>query len=1001
MIPFASPELLSLYAVAAEGDPDLVDGTHVRFVPSDLLGLPIAPWLVWQAPLMAAAMPGSAWKTAKRYDVATVPNDREFRYVAAEAIGAGGPLTISILDVQDLRLVTRRSLSRYVVGAPAVERVRLEGAVGGASVRVYGLHQKMLVDFARDAKLVAKLALPIEGECFWYENGVSRDEGLYRAKKGAPRRFPPLDRPDGPFDPLDPGSEADRVAAGAGEVDRALESLLRAPAVEPWNVRRTEFGPGLNEQASFDEMDSVHVASCDPGLARYLGFSDQIGVLKSSNRDIPCVGLIGAGLFAVDPERVIEQRAFGPFTLVTRMKDRLPPLGPDEKAFMEFVVKQAGAERVVERLSAKGFEIRCFAAPAAAVPPPDLPVPPAVLLRSASWILREGGVATMFRQGFSLPIEGVAPLVAMAKLRKDGRFEPLAREAPGVAERHFPMLIGTADGGEGIVSHAPVQADFDNVFRFNVGDLFGRYGDPADIAVPDPARPAPPAPAPRTYVRRALLDDQASVPLSAGTLEVRVASPDVDSIGAGGRAIAKLTLSFAGETRSRAVDGAELFEAFALPPLGPQQPGSWPLEAWFVDDHGAASPVSAQAISIVDPRRPKPIVSGPAIIWTSRPGPSPDVELRLGWEGAPGQAYRAWIADQDGLGLARAPTRAAVAVAGYQKQRAGGLAPLADRFRLLTDIPITAGPDGRARLETTLPRTLSTVNFLRVVPETPEGVTADFDACDVTPVAVPDDRPPPPPRLTVSETDGGGARLTIEAMGFDMDAIAAQEPGLFATPPRPGPQPEFRLRRASGPVEDPLYARRLTGASALRLDRDDPGGPRFVATFDDGDLIPFVRHLWWAEVRLPAERRLPEGVLLVAGDFAPDNAGQSQDAPRPFSPLSAPAALTPAPKDPPAALEAGNVTAEVLASGAAGRVRLTVADAPVAHAQAIAPYLLRVWIRAEDGDPQRAADAPVTAEIFTTEIEAAIDDGATARVWIAVVDPLGRESPTIEVAATV
>ena len=44
----APPDLLSLLAIAAAPDPDLPKGTHLRIVPSPILGLPIAPFCVWR-----------------------------------------------------------------------------------------------------------------------------------------------------------------------------------------------------------------------------------------------------------------------------------------------------------------------------------------------------------------------------------------------------------------------------------------------------------------------------------------------------------------------------------------------------------------------------------------------------------------------------------------------------------------------------------------------------------------------------------------------------------------------------------------------------------------------------------------------------------------------------------------------------------------------------------------------------------------------------------------
>jgi hypothetical protein len=69
------------------------------------------------------------------------------------------------------------------------------------------------------------------------------------------------------------------------------------------------------------------------------------------------------------------------------------------------------------------------------------------------------------------------------------------------------------------------------------------------------------------------------------------------------------------------------------------------------------------------------------------------------------------------------------------------------------------------------------------------------------------------------------------------------------------------FRRASGAVPDGVYAREI-GRGALALD-----GETFVATIDDlptaDGLLPYVRWFYWADVRMPAERRLPAHLIEV------------------------------------------------------------------------------------------------------------------------------------------
>lgn len=996
MIRFASPAWLALFALQAENDADLPDGVHIRIQSSPLLGLPLAPWLVWQVPVSTRTV------AAPRDPKATLPieppeAERDTtRYVAVEAVSSPGRKTaISLLDPDTAGLISRRSRRAAIVGGPVTRRVRLGGNSAGTRLKIYAIHSKSS-ERIREEKPIATLPLPIPGDCRWYYGGITQKQGLERVMRAAPRRYTALDQPDGPFEPLAPDDEVARIEAQRAEVDAALETVVRDPADAPWDVTLAVPNQGSSppQSAEVPQLDSVLMPICDPGFARYLGFADNIGKAIRPDMAQPLIGLVVSGVFAVDPKRVTSEIEFGPFKLITRLEDRLPPLEADEQEMVDRVLDLTGARDVAQKLRDKGFEIRCFTAAAGAVPPPD-PLPaPGVSLTEAKWIAAASGISTSFRQGFSLSTTPFAPLLAMA--RDDGKgFKPRTRPIKTrTVPRHVVLLRGEDGAGGEIASDAPISAGAKNRYRFCSGDLFGRFGKPADIDVPDPDRPAPPPPVLRAMPLRAVLDDQAPGALSPGSLDVRVPVPDNSSIGIGGRPIAKLVLAFAGKTRSlAATPGTMIAQVFALPPLAPQQSGAWSLTANFVDDAGTSSPQAAQTITITDGRHPRPTPAGPGIIWTSRPGPSPDVELRLSWPAAPGQSYRAWIADQRGLDLPAAASRATVALDGFTKQQQGHLNGRADRFRLLTDAPITADGDGRARLATTLPRTLQTVGFLRIVPETDAGAQANFDACGLVPIAVPNDRRPPIPRLTLAVNAAGKPELTVEAVGFDLDAIEATEPGLFAQPPTAANAPHYRLRRASGTVNDPLYARMVGGIRPLSLDRSG-GASRFAATFvDAAGLLAFVRYTWWAEVRLPAERRLPRGATMLPppGAITAENAAQIQDTPAAFSLPSAPVTVVNAPVSAPAALAAVSITTTIAAAGGGFALQVLIAGVPVAHPQAIGPYRIRLWAEQDGAAPALLADGVPTTNPAFQWTGAVASNGATT-VYVVIIDPLGRES---------
>ena len=150
------------------------------------------------------------------------------------------------------------------------------------------------------------------------------------------------------------------------------------------------------------------------------------------------------------------------------------------------------------------------------------------------------------------------------------------------------------------------------------------------------------------------------------------------------------------------------------------------------------------------------------------------------------------------------------------------------------------------------------MQFLRVVPLSPQGREAEFDACGVVPVAVPSDRTPPPPRVHVSVDQATRiATVTIAAVGLDLVELKAAEPGLFTAAARSGRRgpavpSAARVRRRQ---RSRLRAR--DRARTARRSRATARDIVFMAEVADPvALESFIRYSYWAEVRMPPERRL-------------------------------------------------------------------------------------------------------------------------------------------------
>jgi hypothetical protein len=247
-----------------------------------------------------------------------------------------------------------------------------------------------------------------------------------------------------------------------------------------------------------------------------------------------------------------------------------------------------------------------------------------------------------------------------------------------------------------------------------------------------------------------------------------------------------------------------------------------------------------------------------------------------------------------------------------------------------------------------LPRSLSTVQFLRVVPLTGDGLEAPFDKCGIVPIAVPDGRIPLAPQIDgVVDSTTGIARLTVSTSAFDAVALRRDEPGLFNPIAQGNEQPAFRVRRAAGVVPDPIYAREIK-TGKLKLNAAAPA-TTFAADFTDDNggagLVPFVRYAYWADVRLPPERTLPAGVAPLAppGGVQSLDPAAAASQPRPPSLPSAPRVLMHIPAQPPKALAPADVTTLRQVNAGLCTVTVKIANPPHAHAKAVAPFRLAAW----------------------------------------------------------
>ncbi|MFB9266612.1 hypothetical protein ACFFWD_26225 [Bradyrhizobium erythrophlei] len=968
----------------------------------------------------------------------------------------------ALLD-QRSRTIAERAHPRWMFSAPVMHRLRLEGIAASVGISTRRIEISDVSGREKPGELGGIFGLPIQGVFPWYFGTLTRNAGLKQVERGAPQRLNVMDQPDGPFDPVGPDDELARVnallaAPQPGGGVEAMVSRLVNDGAAPWkqiDKHQQLSESGVMQFANTPRLSSLQFAAMDPGLARFLGFAGTIDDLPDldDRGGWDCLAVIGT--FAIDP-KAFEQGG-------KRGKDLLTT-APGESALFKVQLlalddgtgkAEDGLKKVVDRVQRAQFVVRTFVAAIAPVPPwlpPSLPKPQPTELR---W---ERGSATTpssrYRAGFAFQHPPLAFLTAVAEeeaglWRSRHTFIEVGNHVP--AQRATPRTFGHemealsrirlygGGGGTiasaGIISEQHISAETaTRNFRFAVSDFFGRFGSTIEAVIAPPARPVPPPPILRFNVEPAAVDPNSAANVSPGDIRITLAVPRLppaerftaaeepslasailvprlDDLAAGAFRIDHIELG--GLVIDLSTPGLQSV-SLPLPALSPQQSAAFNLSARFVDDSGAQSATAEVGIPFADPRPPKVIPSGIGLFWTSAPGPAPNVELKLTWPAANGSLHRVYLTDQQGLGLAASdlhqpgtpadvtPSRGRVGAVGAKKVVSGAVVSKTV-FRLLTDPPIKAGPTGAvATIE--LPRSLSTVQFLRIVPLSDAGIEAPFDSCGIVPIAVPDSRRPVAPGIDGSiDTVTGIASLTVRTEGFDLVTLRRDEPGLFDAAAPGNEPPKFRMRRAAGVVPDPIYAREIA-AGPLEL---KDGAFSADITDDNGGagLVPFVRYAYWAEVRLPPERNLPAGVVPLAppGGVTALDPASPPNHPRPVSLPSAPRILMRVPPDPPQALAPANVTAVRTIIGGACSVTVTVANPPQAHAKAVAQFCLAAWsqwagqpiepVRIVNGESLDGSFPPLGQPlVLSIVVPAGINPSGPLTLHLAVVDPLARMS---------
>lgn len=1018
-----TPALFSSYAVGATNragdawvDADLVEGTHLRVVPHTAVGLPLTPLILWkvgvrqltQVSLWAAGGTVAGTRVTPSRPGGPVrlligTSARDAVIVGVEARPVGGTVArIALIEPATGRVASSRSSAPWRVGGPVVNSVDV-WASGAFDLVVFAISQDELT--FPDQRQSTLLGIP-GLDARWYRaqptTAQAMEKSIDRVRRCAPLRPTIAQLPAGAFTPFG-ATAADQEEQRLREFESRLVDWLKQTVnavrrEDPVKVPASAAEP--LHLASFVPMRALLVQALDPGVARYLGLMTMqpSGPAElAQDHAWAC-----SGLFAFDVGRLPKS------ALLTNMQEHAARAD-------EFARRFSGADVQLRDAQTHGLLPRVLTTAAMVVPPPDTPPAPAVKLAWSRWIRAKTGVSTAFQQGFEVQQAPLAPLVAIAR-RNGAQWEPrngLAVEVTGRFQRTLILGARRAQDGQpppsdpsvGMLQDMNVPASGAPwLYQVALGDVFGRFGSPAQVNVPAPIRPPVPTPSVRALPVYSTAIAPGAAPASPGkaVIELHLTSSGQQPAGAHPLKSLRVTVQNAGDGTPRdfALDptGMEPFKQQLVLPLKATAPSPPNARTFKVTVNATATDAAGRSSStkvefdVSDPRPPALPVTATGLIWSTRPGPAEDVELALTMPAPAGSRWRVYLTDANTvLGDAATGTRAAVADAGAKANNAK--AKSRDSFRLLTREPVEASSNGTLTFSTLLPRALESVQFMRLVPLTGEGVEGDFEKSPLVPVAVPSDRRPPAPRIELSKDAAGLVQVNLIAEGLAA-LLQDTEQGLFTNPVAAGARaPQFRLRRAVEAVAEPIYARELPISAGKRDLRWSPERKRFEASFVDPDAKSYGRYFYWAEVRLPAERRVKPGVAESAppGCVRGDVPTQMQDMPGLYSEASAALMVCPLPPNIPT-LKPANVACTYRGNGNGWQLTVAVTNGPKTPPKPVGLFQVRVYVKTTTAPdwkplPQTGNLADGSATLAYNETTAVPND---AFISVELIDPVGR-----------
>jgi hypothetical protein len=706
----ASPSVFHAHALPVSFTEDHAQpGNHVRIGTNPMLGLPVAPFVVYRA--MTTEI--NSLKLRKAV-VFTDPNGRVltpgFRVTPEAPVTARiglrpGEMCIwaelfadstardpdalvceAFLDsARGPASIGSRSASRWSFSGPGIVELKIRGTGFVTGLRWIEASDPQPLNYSP----LTVLNLPAASGARYLSVAQPLARAALRVAHQTPKRLPLQETSGAPRPSQAPTTtpleEAKRVASLVRHVEADLDSLINDLATSPLDQTVTEevfdeAGLSVGEMTS-KRLNRVFSAQLDPGTASFLGYKFRDDSFDDGSRMLVFYRIAGFFQHLLPPKeqpRTVAEALFGRLLgeqsaepagwtraeLIERIMALTKPV-PD----VQMDTISAGV--LLDRRNYFGVHAVAVAdrdAPLDAVTPPDL-----IGAAHQSWVPE---LPPNARREVVVDCAGVR----VAGLLAAGKRTPAA--AAGTYSTlntandegfHLPLMLGmdvtdptatpAIHPGEGFL--ADRDADPGTVrYLLAQQDRFGRFSDWASIDAAPGLRPRPPRP---QFYATATPPTVTAAATTGAAIAVRVMVPDREALAPGSHLLAQLRLVYTDLTTGTSItvdtDEAEkmpdaddptsyhLLIERTGPVLAPCEARKVRITARWIDTADVASDESeAQTLTLHDPRPPVQVVVPPSLLYSARPDVTGLAWVEHRWEVAPTQAgFSVYYTDENRL----------------------------------------------------------------------------------------------------------------------------------------------------------------------------------------------------------------------------------------------------------------------------------------------------------------------------------------------------------------